>query len=159
MRVAGILVKKFKVPAANQELILAVFEGQAWPARIDNPLPPLPDLERKRRLVEAISRLNRNQKRQLLRFTVMAAAQAFLGSCCPRLPTKCRECQESAKRVPVACVSNPKHIAYLLPAKIRLGYLKRKLYQKFSVTEECQEKAVSFDLVSEFGATWLFLTE
>jgi hypothetical protein len=62
------LVKRFRVPAENQELVLASFEEEGWPARIDDPLPPQSDLNPKRRLAEAINRLNHNQKTRLLRF-------------------------------------------------------------------------------------------
>jgi hypothetical protein len=62
------LVKHFKVPAPNQELILDAFEEEAWPAHIDDPLSPHPALDPKRRLHNAIDSLNRNQKHSLLRF-------------------------------------------------------------------------------------------
>jgi hypothetical protein len=66
--VAKSLVKRFLVPADNQELLLAAFEEEGWPPRIDDPLPPHRHLDPKRRLGEAIRRLNRNQKTRLLRF-------------------------------------------------------------------------------------------
>ncbi len=68
LRVGELVVKRFKAPAANQETILAAFEEEEWPPRIDDPLPPSPDLEPKRRLHDTINSLNRNQKKQLLRF-------------------------------------------------------------------------------------------
>ena len=34
------LVKKFSVPAKNQELVLTAFEEEGWPQHIDSPLPP-----------------------------------------------------------------------------------------------------------------------
>jgi len=68
LRFDGQLVKQFKVPAPNQELILASFQEQAWPHHVDDPLPPLPELDSKRRLHDTICRLNRNQKHRLLRF-------------------------------------------------------------------------------------------
>jgi len=66
--VGGMVVKQFKVPAANQERILAAFEEDGWPIRIDDPLPPGSDQDPKRRLHDTINSLNRNQKRHLLRF-------------------------------------------------------------------------------------------
>jgi hypothetical protein len=66
--VGGKVVKQFRVPAANQELILAAFEESGWPPHLDDPLPPVADLECKRRLGDAISRLNRNQRHRLIRF-------------------------------------------------------------------------------------------
>lgn len=68
LRLGGQLVKQFKVPATNQETILAAFEEEQWPARIDDPLPPHPEQDAKRRLHDTINSLNRNQKRPLLRF-------------------------------------------------------------------------------------------
>jgi hypothetical protein len=62
------LVKQFKVPAPNQELILAAFDEEKWPSRIDDPLFMDPDIEPKRRLHDTINSLNRNQKIALLRF-------------------------------------------------------------------------------------------
>lgn len=64
----SVLVKQFKVPARNQELILSVFAEDGWPESIDDPLPPTTDTDPKLRLRDAISRLNRNQKQRLLRF-------------------------------------------------------------------------------------------
>ncbi len=68
LRYAGHLVKRFKAPAPNQEAILAVFEEEGWPPRIDDPLPPQADQDPKRRLMDTIKCLNRNQKRALLHF-------------------------------------------------------------------------------------------
>jgi hypothetical protein len=64
----GQLVKQFKVPAANQEIILVAFEEENWAGRIDDPLPLVPLLEPKRRLHDTINSLNRNQRSPLLRF-------------------------------------------------------------------------------------------
>jgi hypothetical protein len=66
--VGGRVVKQFRVPAGNQELILAAFEEMGWPRHIDDPLPPVHDLDPKQRLRDTISRLNRNQKQRLIRF-------------------------------------------------------------------------------------------
>ncbi|MBX3436352.1 MAG: hypothetical protein KF861_02595 [Planctomycetaceae bacterium] len=62
------LVKEFKVPSPNQETILTAFEEEDWPIRIDDPLPPGSQADGKRRLHDAIKGLNRNQKRNLIRF-------------------------------------------------------------------------------------------
>ena len=43
LRLGDAVVKQFKVPAANQERILAAFEEDGWPVRIDDPLPPSSD--------------------------------------------------------------------------------------------------------------------
>jgi hypothetical protein len=68
LRVGPRVVKQFKVPAPNQEVILAAFHEEDWPARIDDPLPPRPEMEPKRRLHDTINSLNRNQKAELVRF-------------------------------------------------------------------------------------------
>jgi hypothetical protein len=68
LRVGQLVVKQFKVPAPNQEIILAAFHEENWPVRIDDPLPPRADLEPKRRLHDTINSLNRNQKSELMRF-------------------------------------------------------------------------------------------
>lgn len=44
------------------------FEEEGWPPRIDDPLPPLAQLDPRRRLHDTIKALNRKQKRALLRF-------------------------------------------------------------------------------------------
>jgi hypothetical protein len=64
----GALVKAFRARAPNQELILAAFEEERWPPHIDDPLPPLPSQETRRRLNDAISKLNRHQQSHLIRF-------------------------------------------------------------------------------------------
>ncbi len=63
------LIKRFKVPAANQVLILAVFEEEQWPSRIDDPLPQQNGQDPKRRLHDTINSLNRKQKNGLIRFS------------------------------------------------------------------------------------------
>ena len=68
LRFTGAVVKRFKWPATNQEVILAVFEEEGWPARIDDPLPRHPNQEPKRRLHDTVKCLNRHQQRRLLRF-------------------------------------------------------------------------------------------
>ena len=68
LRVGSVLVKDFKVPSPNQETILAAFEEEKWPPRVDDPLPPHPELNSKRRLHDTIKSLNRNQKNRKIRF-------------------------------------------------------------------------------------------
>ena len=68
LRVGDVVVKQFKVPAANQERILAAFEEDGWPIRIDDPLPPAAEQDSKRRLHDTINSLNRNQRHHLIRF-------------------------------------------------------------------------------------------
>jgi hypothetical protein len=62
------IVKQFKLPSPNQTAILAAFEEEGWPTRIDDPLPPRSDLDPKQRLHDAIRSINRNQRHRLLCF-------------------------------------------------------------------------------------------
>jgi hypothetical protein len=68
LRINGVTVKRFKWTAANQETVLAAFEEECWPHRIDDPLPPHPDQDTKRRLSDTIKCLNRKQANQLIHF-------------------------------------------------------------------------------------------
>lgn len=68
LRIGRTIVKQFKVPAANQEAVLAAFEEEGWPPRIDDPLPPKQNQDPKRRLHDTINSLNRNQRQFLIRF-------------------------------------------------------------------------------------------
>jgi hypothetical protein len=77
LRFGDIVVKQFKVPAANQERILAAFEEEDWPVRIDDPLPPNSDQDSKRRLHDTINSLNRNQKQNLIRFVGDGSGQGI----------------------------------------------------------------------------------
>jgi hypothetical protein len=68
LRCGGVLVKSFKQPARSQELVLAAFEEENWPTRIDDPLPPGAEQDPKRRLHSTISNLNRGQRNRLIHF-------------------------------------------------------------------------------------------
>lgn len=68
LRVNGMLVKQFKWPALNQEMLLATFQEEGWPSRIDDPLPPQPEQDSKRRLSDTIKCLNRKQSHEILHF-------------------------------------------------------------------------------------------
>ena len=69
LRVGATIVKEFKVPAINQEIVLAVFEEEHWPVKIDDPLPRKPDIDPQRRLHDTINSLNRRQRLRLLHFS------------------------------------------------------------------------------------------
>jgi hypothetical protein len=62
LRVGKVVVKRFKQPAANQQLVLRVLEEEDWPSRIDDPLPPEQEQNSMRRLNKTISNLNRGQQ-------------------------------------------------------------------------------------------------
>ncbi len=62
------IIKQYRVPAVSQAVILTAFEEECWPAAIDDPLPPQPEQDPKRRLRDTIRNLNANQQTALLRF-------------------------------------------------------------------------------------------
>jgi hypothetical protein len=62
------LIKEFRRPAANQELVLAALEEEGWPPRIDDPLPPTSGIDPKDRLHDTIKALNRHHLHRMLRF-------------------------------------------------------------------------------------------
>jgi hypothetical protein len=64
----GRLVKRFRLPAPNQESILMAFQEHGWPTRIVDPLPRLPSPLAQGRLRNTIGALNRSQIHELLRF-------------------------------------------------------------------------------------------
>jgi hypothetical protein len=68
LRMGQTLIKRYCVPAENQEIVLSAFQEEAWPAHIDDPLPPAEEIDPKRRLHATIQRLNCNQKVRLLHF-------------------------------------------------------------------------------------------
>jgi len=68
LRLGDIVVKRFKWPAENQELVLNAFEDLGWPPRIDDPLLPHPSICPKRRLHDTLKCLNRKQVNELVKF-------------------------------------------------------------------------------------------
>ncbi len=68
LRLGMTVIKEFKVPATNQEIVLAVFQEENWPPRIDDPLPRKPDIDPQRRLHDTINSLNRRQRHHLVHF-------------------------------------------------------------------------------------------
>lgn len=68
LRFQGVIIKRYHVPAACQEQVLDAFEEEGWPEWIDDPLPPVQNIDGKRRLSSTIKALNRNQAKALLRF-------------------------------------------------------------------------------------------
>jgi hypothetical protein len=47
---------------------MTVFEEDGWPALIDDPLPPKPELDPRRRLRDTVKNLNRGQRPPGIRF-------------------------------------------------------------------------------------------
>lgn len=68
LRLDGKLVKQYKLPSPNQETVLMAFQEEGWPPVIDDPLPPQPEQDPKRRLHDTVKSLNRSQKNRLIRF-------------------------------------------------------------------------------------------
>jgi hypothetical protein len=68
LSLAGSIVKRFRVPARNQETILAVFEEEGWVEHIHDPLPVTRNIDAPTRLHDAINRLNRCQINPFVRF-------------------------------------------------------------------------------------------
>jgi hypothetical protein len=77
LRVGSHVVKEFKVPAMNQETVLAVFEEERWPPRIDDPLPWKSDIDPQRRLHDTVNSLNRRQRNRLVHFSADGLAQGI----------------------------------------------------------------------------------
>lgn len=68
LRLGDAVVKRFPNRSSNQEAILAAFEEEGWPRRVDDPLPPKAEQDSKCRLHDTIKCLNRRQQQQLIRF-------------------------------------------------------------------------------------------
>ena len=68
LRHMGTVVKQFRKPSPNQVMVLQAFEEEGWPTRVDDPLPPVSELDPKRRLHDTIKSLNRHQKAKTIRF-------------------------------------------------------------------------------------------
>jgi hypothetical protein len=77
LRVGLHIVKEFKVPAMNQEIVLAVFEEERWPPKINDPLPWKSDIDPQRRLHDTINSLNRRQRHRLIHFRADGLAQGI----------------------------------------------------------------------------------
>jgi len=72
-----VVVKEYRRPAPNQHCILAAFQEEEWPLRIDDPLRPTPDIVPAQRLHETIAALNRCQSQPVLRFSVDACGSGI----------------------------------------------------------------------------------
>jgi hypothetical protein len=68
LRVGQCVVKQYRRPSPNQDMVLAAFQKEDWPHRIDDPLPPQGEQEPKCRLHDTIKWLNRHQEHRLIRF-------------------------------------------------------------------------------------------
>ncbi len=68
LRFGDTVVKRFKWPAENQELVLNAFQDLGWPIRVENPLAAHPSICPKRRLHDTLKCLNRKQVNELIKF-------------------------------------------------------------------------------------------
>ncbi len=68
LRLGAHVVKQFKWPAITQEAVLQAFSEEGWPTRIDDPLPPSPNICPKRRLHDTIKCLNRRRVNKFIKF-------------------------------------------------------------------------------------------
>jgi hypothetical protein len=68
LRVDGRVLKRFRRPAPNLELVLAAFEEEGWPRHLDDPLPPEHGIDPQARLRDTVRRLNACQEPHKIRF-------------------------------------------------------------------------------------------
>jgi hypothetical protein len=68
LSVGDAVVKRFRIPARNQQLVLTAFQEEMWPPSILDPLPRDSNISPTRRLHDTINRLNRNQLSRLIHF-------------------------------------------------------------------------------------------
>ena len=72
------MVKRFRLPASNQEAVLSTFEEEGWPPSIDDPLPFMSKQRCKERLHATIRHLNANHQNRLIRFRGNGTGEAVL---------------------------------------------------------------------------------
>lgn len=77
LRLGDVLVKKLDGRARHQLLVLAVFQEEGWPERIDDPIPGNGHRQPARRLRKVVGRLNRCQLQPLLRFRCDGSGQGL----------------------------------------------------------------------------------
>lgn len=90
LRMSGEIVKRFRWPAPNQELVIEVFSEEGWPARIVDPLPPEFGVDPKRRLGDTIKGLNRNHENMIIRFRGDGTGEGVLWDFIDRQSTRSR---------------------------------------------------------------------
>jgi hypothetical protein len=77
LRLAEVVAKRFRRPAKNQEVILAAFQEEGWPSRIDDPLFGEKNRDAQDRLHATVKKLN-HQAVFLIRFLSDGAAEGIL---------------------------------------------------------------------------------
>jgi hypothetical protein len=68
LRVGDWVVKRFRRPAPDQEVVLTVLEEQGWAKHVEDPLSPQHGQDPKQRFHDTLKRLNKGQKPRLIRF-------------------------------------------------------------------------------------------
>ncbi len=76
-----VLVKRFRNPAPNQELLLAAFEESGWPEDVADPLPPLDRGSPVPRLQHTLQRLNSTLLRPVIRFALDPSGRRVTWRC------------------------------------------------------------------------------
>ena len=102
LRLGGTIVKLFKWPACNQEIILRVFEEEGWPARIDDPLPMTVERSARRRLHDTIKCLNRSHKNPLIHFRGDGSGEGVIWEFTPEALSKPRPRPEEGAQAALA---------------------------------------------------------
>jgi hypothetical protein len=82
LRFGDRIIKRFKWHAANQETVLAAFQEEGWPHRIDDPLSPRAEQDSKRRLSDTIKCLNRKQQHRIIHFRGDGAGEGVVWDLC-----------------------------------------------------------------------------
>ena len=77
LTVAGKVIKRIRRPSSNQERILAIFEEDGWPPKLDDPLPGNPDA--KHRLRDTVYHLNHDHvTKDIISFHTDGTGEAVL---------------------------------------------------------------------------------
>src|SRR5262245_37610918 len=66
----NLLVKRYRQKADNQKAVLAAFEEQGWPKKIDDPIPGKRGFSAEKRLADTVAALNKHQISPCLKFTL-----------------------------------------------------------------------------------------
>ena len=85
----GALAQCYSYSSPNQEAVLAAFEEEQWPRRIDDPLRPVVNMDAKMRLRNTIRTLNVKQENLLIHFRAAGTGEHVIwemvekGLACP----------------------------------------------------------------------------
>jgi hypothetical protein len=85
LRLGRVVLKRFRQPAKNQEAILAAFQEEGWPARIDSPIPGAFGHDSTAQLHDAVKRLNQQHPR-FIRFECDGSGEGVMWRMRKRAP-------------------------------------------------------------------------